>query len=153
MASNVSINKTHFEKFFQKDLDSLPINSDELTFHENKFNFISQLLSLLHTYSDESPLEDLHNIVKILLKVPNKQFEKDFFAQFTPLFTEIDNMTTKLILYNKIEYSINDYLKFLRIIRVFLLKCQDFNLYEKGDLCKLERFLMKIYLKKMNSKD
>jgi hypothetical protein len=153
MASNVYVKKTQFEKFFQKDLDNLPINSDELTFHENKFNFISHLLTLLHTNSDENPLEDLLNIVNILLKIPNKQFEEDFFTQFTPILTEIDNMSTKLIMYNKTEYSSNQYLKFLRVIRVFILKCPDFNIYEKGDLCKLERFLMKICLKQMNSKD
>ncbi len=153
MASNVYVKKTHFEKFFQKDLDSLPIQSDELSFHENKFNFISQLISLLHTHSVENPLEDLHDIVNILLRIPNKEFENDFFTQFAPVFTEIDNVNTKLIMYNQIEYSIDEYLKFLRIIRVFILKCHDFNIYEKGDLCKLERFLMKIYLKKINSKD
>jgi hypothetical protein len=155
MASNVNafVKRTHIEKFFKKDLDNLPVNSEELTFHENKYNFISKVLALFHIYSEERIIDELHNIVNVLLKIPDIEFEKKFFTAFTRDFdnNNDEKNNISLVQRQKKRYSIDEYLKFLRVIRVFLLKCTDFNIYEKDCLCKLERFLMKLYLKQLNA--
>ncbi|TXT60708.1 MAG: hypothetical protein BAJALOKI1v1_1230012 [Promethearchaeota archaeon] len=152
MASNVYVKKAHIEQFFQTDLDNLPLHSDEHNFHENKYNFISELLSLLYTHSVDDPLKDLHNIVNVLLQVPNKQFENKFFSIYQRAFPEKEKFSLSQLKNKTHEYSIDDYLKFLRAIRVFIITCKEFNIEQKADLCRLERFFMKNYLKRMNSR-
>jgi len=152
MASNVYIERTHIERFFQRDLDRFSISSEELNFHEQKFNFISELLCFLYSQIRSNIIDDVENLIKILIDIPNKKFEKNVFNNYNSSIEEIGDFQVTFSLEQKRTYEIEDYLRMLNKVRELTTSCTDLSLNEKANLCKLERCFMKNYLKKINQK-
>ncbi|MFO7796893.1 MAG: hypothetical protein ACQERB_10115 [Promethearchaeati archaeon] len=152
MASNVKIlEPAHIERFFQRDLDNLSISSEELNFHEQKFNFISELLTFLYSHLNKGSIYNIENLINILIEIPNKKFERNIFNEFDPSLTEVGEYHITFSLTERKNYKIEDYLRMLNKVRELIKSCQELNLNEKAELCKLERCFMKSYLKKMKT--
>jgi len=152
MASNVKIlEPAHIERFFQRDLDNLSISSEELNFHEQKFNFISELLTFLYSHLNKGSIYNIENLINILIEIPNKKFERNIFNEFDHSLTEVGEYHITFSLTERKNYKIEDYLRMLNKVRELIKSCQELNLNEKAELCKLERCFMKSYLKKMNT--
>ena len=152
MASNVKIlEPAHIERFFQRDLDILSISSEQLNFHEQKFNFISELLTFLYSHLNKGSIYNIENLINILIEIPNKKFERNIFNEFDPSLTEVGEYNITFSLTERKNYKIEDYLRMLNKVRELIKSCQELNLNEKAELCKLERCFMKGYLKKMNT--
>ncbi|MBD3213868.1 MAG: hypothetical protein GF311_14760 [Candidatus Lokiarchaeota archaeon] len=152
MASNVYIERTHIEKFFQRDLDRFSISSEELNFHEQKFNFISELLSFLYSQISKNIIQDIENLINILVDIPNKKFEKNIFSEFNSSLAKVGDFEVTFTLDKQAIYSVEDYLRMLNKVRELTTSCSELSLHEKAELCKLERCFMKNYLKEVNQK-
>lgn len=152
MASNVYIERTHIERFFQQDLDRFSISSEELNYHEQKFNFISELLSFLYSHVRSQVIEDVENLINILIDIPNKKFEKNIFNNYTSSLAEVGDFEVSFPLKQQKNYNINDYLRMLNKVRELTNSCSELSLAEKAELCKLERCFMKNYLIKVSQK-
>ena len=151
MASSVIIDKQHIESFFQPDLnfESL-ISSEKLKFHKDQSNFVSELITFLYYHYNESPIENIEKIINILNNNSKKEFKKNYCLEFGNNFAKIKDIDGNLLNYKCNPLNNEDYLKFLHKIRTLIISCKELNIEEKGELCKLERYFMKKYLKKIS---
>lgn len=153
MASNISISKTHIEKFFQEgDLDNIPLTTENTSYNRYKYTFISEVVSILYLHSEEDISDQLHKIITLLIQIPNEEYEKE---EFTEANWELKPHTKRkkkedlhIQILDDFEYEISDYLTLLKQLRCLIPCCK--KLGEKGELCKLERRVMLIYLKQLN---
>jgi hypothetical protein len=155
MASNISISKTHIERFFQEeDLDKIPLTTKATTYHKFKYSFISEIVSILYLHSTEDISDQLHKLITVLLQIPDKKYESKEFTEanwnINPTPKNIDKEELHLKIDDNYNYQIEDYLRLLNQVRCLMPCCKE--IQEKGDLCKLERRLMLIYLKQLNQK-
>ncbi|TFF92596.1 MAG: hypothetical protein EU543_05355 [Promethearchaeota archaeon] len=65
--------------------------------------------------------------------------------------TEVGEYHITFSLTERKNYKIEDYLRMLNKVRELIKSCQELNLNEKAELCKLERCFMKSYLKTMKT--
>ncbi len=152
MVINISISKTHIEKFFQEDLDSIPVNVHSTCFHEIKYTFLSELISIFYLHSTYSFLDGFHNALNILADIPDTRFEKEIFTGGRKggksRAYQDNNKGLNIPLNERLNYDIDSYLILLDKVRFLVAYCKGLN--EKAELCKLERRLMLIYLKELN---
>ncbi|TFF98729.1 MAG: hypothetical protein EU547_00630 [Promethearchaeota archaeon] len=155
MASNISISKTHIERFFQEeDLDNIPLSTERTTYHPYKYSFISEVVTILYLHSKENISDELHKIITVLIEIPDNKYERKEFKEVKWKIKTIQKNKGKeglhLPINENLEYEIEDYLNLLKQVRSLVSCCK--RIQDKGDLCKLERQLMLIYLKKLNKK-
>ena len=110
-----------------------PLNLAKNEFQRRKYQFISELFSLLisHNHSNE-----IFNIISHLIVVSLDTTEF--------IFSEKIFAIRKKIIFSKKEYF--DYLPFLKKMHTYLIRCTHLSDKERVDFYKLERFLIKKYL-------
>ena len=151
MASNVIIEKTHIERFFQPDLDfKSSLSSGILDIHQDQSEFISELIPYLYYHYNESPLDNIAKITNILLSNIKEEIKEKFYIEFGESCAKIKDLNGNSLIYRNSYLRNEDYLEFLRKIRILINSCNDLNIEEKGELCKLERYFMKKYLQRIN---
>lgn len=153
MASNISISKTHIEKFFQEeDLDNIPLSTEITLYNKYKYAFISEVVSILYLHSEKDISDQLHKIITLLIQIPDEEYEKEEFKKTHWDLKPDSKIKRKEGLHIQIpddfDYEINDYLTLLKQVRCLMSCCKKIG--EKGELCKLERRLMVIYLNQLN---
>ncbi|MBN1215165.1 MAG: hypothetical protein JXA99_06945 [Candidatus Lokiarchaeota archaeon] len=148
MASNVLAEKTHIEGFFQPDLNfEMILDFEALINHHTCFN---NLIPYLYYHYNESPLNNIIKITDFLLANIKNEIGKEYRLEFRNNFALIKNDEGACFLYRN-HLNEKNYLDFIKKIRFLILSYDKFDIKEKGDLCKLERFFMKRYLNKINS--
>jgi hypothetical protein len=141
MASNVYISKTHIEEFLKGDLDFKEVKETKsFTFSSSKSNFIINMLNLCKSDNiSEFQIENFLKFIKYVEDLPPEDFNFDLFE-----FKEEHS--------NELGQK-DSYLSFLNAIRHLILYSNCLTSKIKADFCKIERELMKIYLKKVIRKN
>ncbi|MBD3193887.1 MAG: hypothetical protein GF317_02450 [Candidatus Lokiarchaeota archaeon] len=155
MASNVYIEGIHIEKFFQqKDLDiKFKIETDEIDLHERKYNFISELICVFSNSNDSLIFSKKFTpIIDILCKVPSKLFKNQEFKSCLIEKPNYNESKVNISLNKEKLLQENDFLTLLDKLRIIIDAVNDLDCNKKADLCKMERSLMKLYLKKLSTK-
>ncbi|MBY9006751.1 MAG: hypothetical protein KGD63_08340 [Candidatus Lokiarchaeota archaeon] len=153
MASNVIIEKTYNERFFQHDLKlEIKLSSEALENHQIPSKHFTELIPYLYYYFNECPIDNITKITNILLRRIKKEFRKVYTLEFKDNFVVIKNDNGDSYIYKNNYLEEEDYLEFMRKIRHLIISCDDLNIREKGELCRLERYFMKKYLEKINFK-
>ncbi len=150
MASNVITEKTYIERFFQPNLNfNSPISSENIKYLFNQSNFASDLIPFLYYHYNESPIENIEKIIKILSNNSEKDFKNKFGLEFGNNYIKVRDIYNNSYIYRFNPIIDEDYLKFLHRIRTIIISYNELKLEEKGELCRLERFFMKKYLEKI----
>ncbi len=110
-----------------------PLNLAKNEFQRRKYQYISELISLLISHNDNS---EIYNIISHLIVVSLETTEV--------IFSEKIFAKRNKIIFSKKEYF--DYLPFLKKIHIYLFRCAHLSDKERVDFYKLERFLIKQYL-------
>ncbi|TFG15820.1 MAG: hypothetical protein EU535_01070 [Promethearchaeota archaeon] len=114
-----------------------------------KFQFISELVSMLFKNKFAPDVfKNLSKLITLSLKEPSANFADVLFTgnngyNFNEPSGEFD-----LISDQAYDYDKKDYLLMLNRVRSIFNQCSDLTFKQKYDFCSIERYFMKLFLKK-----
>jgi len=131
----------------------LPISAlftfDQKEGQKCKFKFMSELVAMLfkQKYSRDA-FNNLSKLITLSLKESSEHFADIIFSGNNGYFFNEINDEFNFISAHKSSNDRNDYLLMLNRVRTVFNNCSDLTNEQKFDFCSIERYFMKLFLKK-----
>jgi hypothetical protein len=131
----------------------LPISTlftfDQKEGQKCKFQFISELVAMLfkQKYSRDA-FNNLSKLINLSLKESSENFADVLFSGNNGFYFSEKNDEFNSITNPKMDYDKDQYLLMLNQVRAIFNHCSDLTNEQKFDFCSIERYFMKLFLKK-----